>query len=209
MRRRPGPRWYAAVLRRAGDDRGQALPVYVTAIGALLVLAFAYVAVGRAAVVAGGARTAADAAALGAASATRDQLRDAVARIVTGGHGDLGAVLDGRWPGLPDPCEAAGAFAGRNGAHLTACQVDGARYTVSVETDADVGHTLVPGTEGHRGHAGATAELTPRCGLSATSPGTPGTPGTLHCDGGDFPLDPAHPGTLPSAADLFAVRLIR
>lgn len=59
---------------RRYSDAGQAFPIYITVVAGLLFLAFAYVAVGQAAVNRGGAQTAADAAALAAAQDTRDQL---------------------------------------------------------------------------------------------------------------------------------------
>lgn len=59
---------------RRYSDAGQAFPIYITVVAGLLFLAFAYLAVGQAAVNRGGAQTAADAAALAAAQDTRDQL---------------------------------------------------------------------------------------------------------------------------------------
>ena len=60
--------------RRSPRDDGQAFPIYITVVGGLLFLAFAYFAVGQAAVNRNGAQTAADAAALAAAQEARDQL---------------------------------------------------------------------------------------------------------------------------------------
>src|SRR5690606_38995430 len=63
-------------LRRY-DDAGQAFPIYITVVGGLLFLAFAYFAVGQAAANRNDAQTAADAAALAAAQDKRDQLAGA------------------------------------------------------------------------------------------------------------------------------------
>src|SRR4051794_28092055 len=60
--------------RRKYHDAGQAFPIYITVVGGLLFLAFAYLAVGQAAATRNGAQTAADAAALAAAQDLRDKL---------------------------------------------------------------------------------------------------------------------------------------
>ncbi len=173
---RPGP-------TGARRDRGQALPVYLTVIGALLLLAFAYFAVGQAAATRNGAQTAADAAALAAAQDTRAQLRDALlAAFRSGRLDDLGALLGGQLPDLrDDPCQQADTFAADNKAHTTDCHPvrtdDGlSGYTASVETNYTVGTSVVPGTESRTAHASATAAIEPLCHWQGASPTPPASP---------------------------------
>ncbi len=162
---------------RHRDDRGQALPVYITVIGALLFLAFAYFAVGQAAATRNGAQTAADAAALAAADDTRDQLHTALGDVISGAlQGDVGQLLNGHWPGLRGSCATAGRFAQANKAHAHCEPVPGPGYKVTVETDYTVGTSVVPGTETKTGHATATAVLTPRCTFQAGPPAPTATP---------------------------------
>lgn len=147
-------------------DQGQALPVYITVVGALLFLAFAYFAVGQAAATRNGAQTAADSAALAAAQDRGDQLRDELLRAFRSGSlGTVGALLDGRFPGLRDSCARAEELAEDNRAHTTDCArvwgPDG--YRVSVVTDYTVGRSVIPGTQRRRARAGATAVMTPLC----------------------------------------------
>lgn len=223
--------------RRGYDDAGQAAPVYITVIGALLFLAFAYFAVGQAAATRNGAETAADAAALAAAQDARDQLRGHLLDILGGGGalGAIGDVLGGHWPGLQDSCGAADRFAAANKAHVTSggCTPVAAPrqgYTVSVESDDTVGRSVIPGTETTRAHATATAVIEPLCSWQSASsspspstlpagPGpsaTPGpsasappgpAPGTLVCGGRSWVIDPANLALFPSAAELFSVHL--
>ncbi len=220
--------------RHPHGDRGQALPVYITVIGALLFLAFAYFAVGQAAATRNGAQTAADSAALAATQDSRDQLRDALLGLFrSGALRTVDQVLGGRLPAMLDSCGKADEFAADNKAHTTDCHPvhgpDG--YAVSVETDYTVGKSVVPGTENKRAHADATAVITPLCHWRAdpnappTGPGgspsptpsasespNPGagapSPGTLECQGGSWTVDPSNLDVFPSAADLFSVHLI-
>ncbi|MDF3292085.1 pilus assembly protein TadG-related protein [Streptomyces silvisoli] len=173
---RPGP-------TGARRDRGQALPVYLTVIGALLLLAFAYFAVGQAAATRNGAQTAADAAALAAAQDTRAQLRDALlAAFRSGRLDDLGALLGGQLLVVrDDPCQQADSFAAANKAHTTDCRpvrTDGGLngYTASVETNYTVGTSVVPGTESRTAHADATAAIEPLCQWQGASPTTSASP---------------------------------
>jgi hypothetical protein len=219
--------------RRAAGDRGQALPVYITVVGALLFLAFAFFAVGQAGSNKDGARTAADAAALAAAQDRAGLLHDRFVRDLGDGSLDgIGQVLDGVLPGAPDSCDRARRFAAENGAAVTDCTVtpDGEGYAVGVRNDTSVGTSVVPGTEAYHSVARATAELTPLCTFSpapgastaptatpsATATARPGSPspsagagpaGTLHCRGGTFTVDPSDPAALPRPADLFHVHL--
>ncbi len=162
-------------------DRGQALPIYITVIGALLFLAFAYFAVGQAAATRNGAQTAADAAALAATQDRGDQLRDQLLRLFQSGPlTTVGQLLNGQFPGLRDSCSRADEFAADNKAHTTDCHrvwnPDG--YAVSVETDYTVGKSVIPGTENKKAHASATAVITPLCrwqaGPTTPSPTPPG-----------------------------------
>ncbi len=219
--------------RWAPDDRGQALPVYITVVGALLFLAFAFFAVGQAGANKDGARTAADAAALAAAQDRAGLLRDQLARDLGDGASDgIGQVLGGVLPGAPDSCDRAREFAADNGGSVTDCALtpDGEGYAVAVRSDDSVGTSVVPGTEAYHSVARATAELTPLCvwsrgpAASATPtvpptapPGGPsGSPspsqsppptGTLNCRGGTFTVDPSDPDALPRVSDLFHVHL--
>jgi hypothetical protein len=131
-------------------------------------------------------------------------------------------------------CDAAGTFAGQNGATVTGCtSLGGGRwgFTVGVVTQNTVGKSVVPGTENVKATATATAVVEPRCGFTpsgtASSPAqpppggaptsppadqkppTPVSPGSLSCPGkGDITIDPEHLDLLPDMADLFTVRLV-
>lgn len=220
---------------RHGDDSGQALPVYLAAIGALLFLAFAYFAVGQASATRNGAQTAADAAALAAAQDRAGQLRDDLLNVFQEGQplGSVDQLLNGVSPGLSDSCARAAEFAQDNQATATACALtaDGDGYDVAVRSTDTIGTSVVPGTD-HPVDARASAELTPLCTWQAnpdspsptpTAPATPsptptGTPtpapsasppasGTLQCQGGTWTIDPTDLTGFPTAADLFHVHL--
>lgn len=219
----------ARTLRPAGD-RGQAMPVYIAAIGALMFLAFAFFAVGQASATKDGAQTAADAAALAAAQDRAGQLHDQLLSVFQGGQplGGIGQLLNGVFPGLTDSCGRADTFAQDNDATVTACALtpDGDGYQVGVRSTDTIGTSVVPGTD-HTVTAEASAELTPLCTWQAAPPATPtatptGTPtptpapgpsagpppsGTLQCQGGVFTIDPTNLTGFPSAADLFHVHL--
>ncbi|MET9432649.1 pilus assembly protein TadG-related protein [Streptomyces sp. NPDC006551] len=213
------------MARRTGDA-GQAFPIYVTVVGGLLFLAFAYFAVGQAAATRNGAQTAADAAALAAAHSARDQLRD----------GWLGVIANpSAWPDYLDggrfesdeACGRAGVFAAKNDAELWGDEcvpVDGTEegFRVTVRTRGTVGASVIPGTDERHAIATATAVVEPRCTFDAPesepTPAPAETPDRedaeeegkpilgLSCDGVPWEIDPENP-TLPSAADLFIVRL--
>ncbi|WP_435858578.1 pilus assembly protein TadG-related protein [Streptomyces pathocidini] len=193
------------------DDRGQAFPIYITAVGALLFLAFAFFAVGQAAASRNSAQTAADAAALALAQDARDQLRTGLLDAVGSG----GELAD--WLGLDGPidgadCAVADDFAGRNGAVVTRCEpgtVFDPEYTVEVRTREPIGNSVIPGTESEYATADATAVIEPRCWLA---PGDEGggrgrDPVNLECDDRDWSLDPDNGDSLPEASDLFSVHL--
>jgi hypothetical protein len=207
-------------------DRGQALPIYITVIGALLFLAFAYFAVGQAAATRNGAQTAADSAALAATQDRGAQIRAELLRVFqSGGLGGVGRLLDGRFPALLNSCGRAGQFAQDNKAHVTDCRPVAGGYHVRVVTDYTVGKSVLPGTERKHGAAQATAVMTPLCRWTANpaapSSGPPpagptstprpspsaASPGTLVCRGGTWPVDPGNLTAFPSLADLFSVHL--
>ncbi len=209
------------------DDRGQALPVYITVIGALLFLAFAYFAVGQAAATRNGAQTAADSAALAATQDRATQLRTALLQVFGSPHpGGVGQLLNGVFPGLVDSCGKAARFAQDNRARTTACDPVPGGYHVRVVTDYTVGRSVLPGTQDRRARADATAVMTPRCqwqpnpsappaGPSASPTTGPApspspsaaSPGTLQCDGTSWIVDPSNLSGFPPVADLFSVHL--
>lgn len=217
-------------MRRFRGDAGQAFPLYITAVAALLFLALAFFAVGRAGAVKNAAQTAADAAALAAAQDYRDQLRTGFLLAVgTGGRGGTDAWADwlaGRGAGDGRACEAAESYARLNGAQpAITCEAGGepGSFTVTVTSERTVGESVVPGTGDKRAKATAKATVTPRCDatpvpptpLPAPTPTASPTPSPssppvidLTCDGGKvLVIDPRRPEATVKATDLFAVRL--
>ncbi|MGI5457464.1 pilus assembly protein TadG-related protein [Streptomyces sp. CA-249302] len=190
--------------RRYGDA-GQAFPIYITVVAGLLFLAFAYFAVGQAAVNRNGAQTAADAAALAAAQKTRDQLA-----------GDwVDDVLDPtKWQdifdgvGAVDGCDRAGQLAEQNDAHLDACTAGVLRYDVDVTTNKTVGESIVPGTENTRSTASAVAVIESLCTFELPGEGAEdGTLPQLACKDKTWDLNPDDLTDLPEPQDLFDVHL--
>ncbi|MFF4221892.1 pilus assembly protein TadG-related protein [Streptomyces sp. L500] len=225
-----------AERRFHGGDAGQAFPLYITAVAALLFLALAFFAVGRAGAVKNAAQTAADAAALAAAQDYRDQLRTGFLLAVgTGGAGGTGGWVDwlaGRGGRDGRACEAAESYARLNGAQPTiTCDPGGepGSFTVTVTSERTVGESVVPGTGDKRATATAKATVTPRCdarpapptptpaptptSAPTTSPSPSPSPSPppvidLTCDGGKvLVIDPRRPEATVKATDLFAVRL--
>ncbi|CAM5686957.1 hypothetical protein SANTM175S_09996 [Streptomyces antimycoticus] len=169
------------------SDAGQAFPIYITAVAALLFLALALFAVGQAEATRNGGQTAADAAALAAAQDYRDQLRKGFLEAIANGSvwDDL---LNGRGIGTGDACERAQWFAQQNGADLTGpgC-VPGylpTSFTVTVRTQKPVGKTVIPGTETKDATATAKAVVTPRCTAEPPAPPTKGSDDGQGGDGG-------------------------
>lgn len=213
-------------------DTGQAFPIYLTAVAALLFLALAFFAVGQAGATRNGGQTAADAAALAAAQDYRDQLGTALLAAVTDG-GALEDLLNGRVIGATGSCDEAHWFAQQNGANVTDCEGPDylpTSFTVTVKTQKPVGKSVIPGTESQYGEAKAKAVIGPRCTLqppaepSPTPTPTPTPTGdedggdgggdegekpatALKCDGRTVTIDPAHPELLPDVKDLFSVHL--
>ncbi|WP_405921000.1 pilus assembly protein TadG-related protein [Streptomyces longwoodensis] len=221
-------------VRRHGDA-GQAFPIYLTVVGGLLFLAFAYFAVGQAAVNRNGAQTAADAAALAAAQETRDQLADQWVLDILDPR-KWQAIFEGA--GATDSCWRADQLAAMNDAGEVQCSPDGPLgYTVTVRANKSAGDSVLPVTSTTRAHASARAVIDPLCKFELpspsptpepsgeptgqpsgepTEPGDPDDPGdadhptlpTLTCeDGIDWTLDPDHLTDLPGPEDLFDVHL--
>ena len=193
------------MCRRPFNDAGQAFPIYITVVGGLLFLALAYFAVGQAAANRNGAQTAADAAALAAAQDTRDKL---AALWVTD-------VLDPtKWQGIFNgnqavpSCARAYELATQNDATVQSCEPGLLRYTVEVQTNKPVGHSIVPGTESTRSTATATAVIEPLCTFEL--PGADAGKDTLPqltCKDRNWDLDPKKLTDLPKPQDLFDVHL--
>ncbi|WPP34134.1 pilus assembly protein TadG-related protein [Streptomyces sp. CL7] len=200
------------IRRFSSSDAGQAFPIYITVVGGLLFLAFAYLAVGQAAANRNGAQTAADAAALAAAQERRDQLSGAWVKNILD-HEKWQDIFDGVAEGLTPTCWRAEQLAAGNDATVLSCNADGLlSYTVEVRTNKTVGHSIVPGTETKKSRATATAVIEPRCGFEppAAEEGADAEElPTLNCKGGiDWELDPEAPADLlPQPEDLFDVHL--
>ncbi|MFL4948402.1 pilus assembly protein TadG-related protein [Streptomyces sp. MMS24-I31] len=191
---------------RKYGDAGQAFPIYITVVGGLLFLAFAYFAVGQAAVNRNGAETAADAAALAAAQDTRDQLAREWLKDVRDPT-KWQVIFDGKVQ-LPMPsCRRAYALADQNDAHVEGCHRPSLlSYRVEVKTTKPVGDSLVPGTEKQYSHESATAVIEPLCNPPAGDAGNIVLP-TLTCRDRDWKLDPKDLTGLPEPKDLFDVHL--
>lgn len=151
------------------------------AMGALFFLAFAYFAVGQASVSRNQAQTAADAAALAAARADRDAMRDGFLAALNAGDVDaLANLLKGiDWHDGP-ACSAAAAYAADNSAEVPpgdCVRADtGVGYTVTVKSRDSVGTSVVDGTEKIHAKATATAVVEPRCVVGPQQgPSSPGT----------------------------------
>ncbi|MEV7725637.1 pilus assembly protein TadG-related protein [Streptomyces sp. NPDC087917] len=204
---------------RAGD-RGQAFPIYIVMVAGLLFAALAFFVVGMAGVKRSDAQGAADSAALAAARESRDRLFAGL-DLLTLKPADWEAILRGDRLDGRDGCGRAVEFAALNGASA-ACSASGAEFTVNATTNSGLGKSVVPGTEGTRGTAAATAVIEPHCtlGSAATPAPTPeptSSPGPvaepalveLRCSGEVISVDPLKPGSLVRLARmLFTVRLI-
>ncbi|MFI5793216.1 pilus assembly protein TadG-related protein [Streptomyces sp. NPDC051677] len=168
-------------------------------VAGLLFLAFAYFAVGQAAVNRNGAQTAADAAALAAAQETRDQLADLWVLEVRDPT-KWQSIFDGN--GADDACWRASELAVQNDASLYDCKLDGLLgYTVRAQTNKTVGESVVPGTAGRQARAYATAVIEPLCKPDDVLP-------KLTCeDDREWDLDPKNLIDLPKPEDLFDVHL--
>ncbi|OAH13801.1 pilus assembly protein TadG-related protein [Streptomyces jeddahensis] len=206
-------------------EKGQAAPLYITAVVGLLFLAFLFFAFGKADAARNGTQSAADAAALAAAQESRDQLRNGfLQNILDGGY--LQDILNGNQIGTYNGCQAAARFAELNDAELdpdkvTCAQLNDGRwgFTVNLVSKKSMGDTILPGTENKHAKATATAVVEPRCQFqpnedadppgngNGNGNGTKPSPGKIVCDGKDWPIDPKNLDLLPDMADLFTVRL--
>ncbi|MDN3028181.1 pilus assembly protein TadG-related protein [Streptomyces sp. S.PB5] len=195
--------------RGAYRDSGQAFPIYITVVGGLLFLAFAYLAVGQAAANRNGAQTAADAAALAAAQDRRDQLAGKWVEGVLDPT-KWQDIFDGNAAGLEPSCGRAGELAAQNDAELLGCDnPEPLVYKVEVRTNRTVGESVIPGTADKRSTASATAEIEPLCTfeLPADDAGDDVLPSLTCEDGRNWDLDPDDLTGLPEPQDLFEVHL--
>jgi hypothetical protein len=194
--------------RRYGDA-GQAFPIYITVVGGLLFLAFAYFAVGQAAVNRNGAQTAADAAALAAAQDRRDQLAGKWVENVLDPT-KWQNIFNGTVEDFASSCWRAHQLAAQNDARVLSCgDPEGPlRFTVEVETNKPVGDNIVPGTADRKANASAKAVIEPRCvfELPAEDAGDDVLP-RLSCKDRDWDLNPDDLADLPKPEDLFDVHL--
>ncbi|WP_431995308.1 pilus assembly protein TadG-related protein [Streptomyces griseoflavus] len=191
-------------IRKFGDA-GQAFPIYITVVGGLLFLAFAYLAVGQAAANRNDAQTAADAAALAAAQDRREKLADALMRSVNDPTA-WAEIFAGYVPGIGPSCWRSYQLAAQNDATVLSCAPDGLLgFTVEVVTNETVGNSIVPGTEDERSREKAKAVIEPRCDFDL--PVGDALP-LLTCMGTEWELDPTAPKELlPKPEDLFDVHL--
>ncbi|MFF8869136.1 pilus assembly protein TadG-related protein [Streptomyces massasporeus] len=192
-------------------DAGQAFPIYITVVGGLLFLAFAYFAVGQAAANRNGAQTAADAAALAAAQDRRDQLAGAWVKDILD-PGKWQAIFDGNAEGLGPSCWRAHQLAAQNDAQVTGqgCVPNGfLSFTVEVQTNKPMGDSVVPGEADRKSHASATAVIEARCDIDPPAGNAgPDVLPKLLCDGEEtWELDPDDLDVLPEPEDLFDVHL--
>ncbi|MEU6884653.1 pilus assembly protein TadG-related protein [Streptomyces viridosporus] len=197
-------------MQPRNSDAGQAFPIYITVVGGLLFLAFAYLAVGQAAANRNSAQTAADAAALAAALERRDQLAGAWVQDLLD-PAEWQDIFDGEAEGIGPSCWRAHELAAQNDATVR-CALDGPLgYTVESRTNKPVGDSIVPGTEDKHAKASATAVIEPRCtfDLSAGEAEAEGSPlPLLTCKDREWELDPRGPvELLPKPEDLFDVHL--
>ncbi|MER5180265.1 pilus assembly protein TadG-related protein [Streptomyces sp. NPDC002896] len=219
------------MTRAVRSEKGQAAPLYITAVVGLLFLALLFFAFGKADAARNSTQSAADAAALAAAQESRDQLRNGfLENILDGDY--LRDILDGNQIGTYNGCQAAVRFAELNDAELDPDKVSCAQlndgrwgFTVNVVSKKSMGDTILPGTEKKHAKATATAVVEPRCQFDPNeddqatpspdeSDDPPGngddnkpSPGKIVCDGKDWPIDPKNLDLLPDMADLFTVRL--
>ncbi|WP_129840765.1 hypothetical protein [Streptomyces sp. RFCAC02] len=197
-----------------------------------LLVALTFFVFAQAASLRNGGQSAADAAALAAAQEARDTLFDDLIEAVADGEGDLSAILQAQDVETA-ACSAAQDLAGRNGASVEECvKLDGrAGYRVTVRTEASVGDTIIPGTEGRHAVLEAVAVIEGLCTAESGDESDPGetpddddpgdgedegggeqddaTPVTLDCEDREWVIDPDDndTGDLPDPRDLFRVHL--
>ncbi|MET3983205.1 pilus assembly protein TadG-related protein [Streptomyces sp. PvR034] len=200
------------IPKKAGDQ-GQAFPVYIVVVAGMLFAAFAFFAVGQAALTRSNAQGAADAAALAAAGDARDHLLPGLDFTKLGPE-DWARILDGNWLDAAGACGAAASFAAQNDASST-CTPAMPRFTVQVRTNGTVGRSVIPGTSSMHGTATATAVIESRCRLGPPASGAGGSsdkpdPVEIRCTGGSvITFDPLNPDPWRILArSLFDVRLV-
>lgn len=225
------------MIRGAGEESGQATPLYIAAVAGLLFLALIFFAFGEADVQRNGAQSAADAAALAAAKESRSALEPYLKAHLEDPE-YIESVFGASFLGVPgDTCGKASTFAALNKATGVRCRPlsDGRwGYEVSLRSAKGMSTDIVPGTEGKKASAEAVAVIEPLCTFtpepepkpepeptpepdSTPDPETtpdpvPDTPpasiGTVSCDGGrDWAIDPEDLTGMPDMADLFSVHL--
>ncbi|MET7637068.1 pilus assembly protein TadG-related protein [Streptomyces sp. NPDC005438] len=204
------------------SEKGQAAPLYVTAVVGLLLLALMFFAFGQADASRNGTQSAADSAALAAAQESRDQLKGGfLENLLDGDY--LRDLFNGDLIGTYDGCQEASRFAKSNGAESVSCQQVGDGrwgFTVDVKSKKSMGKSILPGTDKEHAKATATALVEPKCSFKPdededgpADDDKPGdddekpAPGKLQCDDRDWVLDPDDGDLLPDMADLFRVRL--
>nr|WP_272933146.1 pilus assembly protein TadG-related protein [Streptomyces sp. SN-593] len=176
--------------------------------GALFFLAFAYFAVGQAAVTRNGAQTAADAAALAAARENRDDVQEAFLAALKGDDVTaLARLLESASLDDLAACGAASDYADANDARVDDCvPLDGKPgYTVTVMTNGTVGSSVIDSTKDTHAMATATAVVEPRCSLGAKD----GDLLRFTCDGGPLEVDPKAGDFTLDLSDFFTVHLAK
>jgi Flp pilus assembly protein TadG len=177
------------------------------ALSALFFLAFAYFAVGQAAVSRNTTQTAADAAALAVARESRDQLHDAVlAALTSGDETALTQVLQRSGTDAVAACGEAYTFASANDAKVDRCDpLSGSLpgFTVHVTSLSSVGSSVVRGSEDVYASAQATAVVEPRCAVD----GFQGVLVQLICDHDRVTVDPTASGFQLDLSTFYTVHL--
>ncbi|MFD3519656.1 pilus assembly protein TadG-related protein [Streptomyces sp. NPDC058653] len=217
-------------------ESGQAAPIYITMVAALLFLALAFFAVGQAGATRNDAQSAADAAALAAAQESRDQFRlDLLGNLLQPGY--LDDIFNGNPLGTFNGCAVGQRFAEENDAELdhgvpgqAACDwtSDGRwGFTVHVITQDTMGESVLGSGADKKAKAHATAIVEPRCSFEpaeedeGSDEGSEDPPGEGD-EGDEGEEEPASPGelvcdgkgltidsetVLPDMSVLFSVRL--
>lgn len=173
---------------------------------ALFFLAFAYFAVGQAAVVRNTAQTAADSAALAAARADRDAVHDPfLAALAAGDLHQLDILLQHLSTHSDQACGAAETYAADNDAQVTGCEtVDGpVGHKVDARSLGTVGKSVVKGTDDIHMSAEATAVVKPRCATN----GKDGDLVRFLCNGDEITVDPKADGFTLDLSTFYTVQL--
>jgi hypothetical protein len=173
----------------------------------LLVIAVTLFVFARAAVLRSSGQSAADAAALAAATESRDKLYQDFREAVDG-DGDLDDILTGEDFYVDAACdEAAPRLANQNDAVLDGCDSlsDGRPgYEVSVLTNGTLGDTIIPGVpEDQQANGIATAVIRGLCEVEDEG----NAEVELDCEEEDLTFDPGDEDELPEARELFQVYL--